>query len=607
MIFLESDAKQHPSTILLVDDDPISLTTISKILSEFGHQILVAKNGSKALQLVEDERPNLILLDIHMPGMNGIQVCKEIKSKKKNKRLPILFLTGSEDDAEAAFDAGGLDYILKPFRIKELIARVNTHLELAHLMASLENANMALETINDSLEEKVHDRTKELVTTNASLRKEINERRALQDRLDYISRYDFVTRMYNRNSMEEQLEQRLIEIHGVSTNHCYFLYIDLDQFRVINDTCGHLAGDELLRELSELLKGLVARDDIIARMGGDEFAIIFELHNTQLGIKKAQSFKRAIENFVFNWEGETFRIGASLGLIEIDDSFDNVNHLISIAERTCYESKVKGGGEISVYNMSKVHIDRSKRQMRWVPIIQSAVEHDDFYLTGQYINDIQDGTQNKMELLIRLETADQKTLPPGHFIPIAERYHLITSVDKWVLEKALMQKRTLGLEQQISINLSGESIKKESFLDYAEETITASGIKGEELCFEITETSAFTDIVATNAFIERFRKLGCQFSLDDFGTGTSSYGYLKELPIDYIKIDGIFIRDLEKEKVNRLMVDSITTISKEIGIKVIAECVETAEAFEVLKDIGVDYVQGFYLHKPTPLDQLSKQ
>lgn len=602
------EIQNKKSTILIVDDEPVNITLLNEILSKLEHKILVANNADKALKLVRQELPDLVLLDIYMPGMSGIEACRQIRSDPSLTHIPVLFLTSSSTDIEEAFLSGGVDYILKPFKDHELIARVNTHLKLANLRASLELANRELAQMNASLEDKVKLRTKDLVASNASLRKEINERRHLQDRVEYLSKYDFVTRMFNRASMEEFLDKHLLEITAQNQEQfrSFLLYLDIDQFKVINDTCGHIAGDELLRELAELIKASLENIDILARMGGDEFAIKFNQTENQPADRKAQKLKKIIEDFHFDWEGETFQVGVSMGLVEIDDGFDGVDHLVSIAERTCYESKMKGGGEISTFKLTKVKIERSKQQMRWIPRIQQAIANNDFFLCGQYINRVGSAQQNKIEVLIRLDTPENHFLPPGHFIPVAEKYHMISFIDKWVLENVLKQKQLIQMGYQFSINLSGESINKDSFVDFVEQAISEADISGRQICFEITETSAISNIASTLHFMERIAKLGCEFSLDDFGTGTSSYEYLKKLPIQYLKIDGIFVRNLENEKINRMMVDSITQISKEMGIKVIAECVENEASFQCVKAMGVDYVQGFHFHKPTPLIELLK-
>lgn len=583
--------------ILIVDDDPMILQELMVQLEPLGSRIYAANSGAKALELLQKNRPDIILMDIHMPEMSGIDTCKAIKDNSELEPIPILFLTASSSDVKAAFEVGAVDYILKPVQQEELFARVNAHLKISLLMRSLAIANEQLMTLNASLEERVVDRTKEVVTANKNLRQEINERRHLEDRLAYISKFDFVTRMFNRSSMEEKLGESLMSTSNEQTEHLYFLYLDLDQFRIVNDTCSHLAGDELLRQLADMLKSSVDNDDIVARMGGDEFAILFQSANLEDADEKTKKLKTTIEDFAFTWEGNVFHLGVSMGLIELDSSFYDVEQVIAIAERTCFEVKARGGREISIYNKTKDHIDNITEQLHWIPIIQQAIKEDRFYLIGQSIVCLNDESCKKFEVLLRLETEDNEELPPGHFIPIAERYHLITDIDKWVIQEVLKHRHLLENNIELSINISGESFVKASFVDFVEEQVKQCGEHANKIWFEITETSAISHVEATQNFIERIGAYGCRFSLDDFGTGSSSYGQLKALSINQIKIDGVFVRGLEHEKINRMMIDSIKSIANEMDIEVVAECVETKEALDTLKEIGVDYVQGFYFDK----------
>jgi len=594
-------------TILLVDDDPIILRELATILARENYEILVANGGVKALELLQINPPDIILLDIHMPDVSGLEVCRKIKKDTHFNSIPIIFLTASTTEVEEAFNAGAVDYLLKPLHENELKVRVNTHLKIAQLVQSLEVANTQLASLNATLEEKVAERTQELVVANKNLRTEISERRHLEDRLAYLSKYDFVTRMLNRLSMEaslsECLMQRPINNENQPRTH-YFLYLDLDQFRIVNDTCSYLAGDEMLRQIGEILKSTIDKQDTVARMGGDEFALLFEADSMESAISKTSKIKTRIEDFTFEWEENEFQLGVSMGLIEIDQGFYEVEQVISIAERTCFEIKSRGGREFSIYNHSKEHIDSVTEQLHWIPIIQQAIREDKFFLIAQKIVDLHDSELQKYELLLRLEADSKKVFPPGHFIPIAERYHMITDIDKWVIKEAFKHKHLLKRGIELSINISGESFIKESFIEFVEKQIQHCKEYAHLICFEITETSAISQVAATQNFIERLKTYGCQFSLDDFGTGTSSYGQLKDLAIDYLKIDGVFVRGIEEDKINRKMVESMKSISDEMNIKTVAECVEAEEALAILKEIGIDYIQGYLFDKGTRVSDI---
>ncbi|MDT0581292.1 MULTISPECIES: EAL domain-containing protein [Alteromonadaceae] len=587
-------------SILAVDDDPTNINVIISHLKPLNAKMLIATSGDAALEILKSVQPDLIILDINMPNMSGLEVCKQIKSDPLYKHIPVLFLTGSEKDISEAFAVGGVDYIIKPVRSEELIARVNTHLTLSTLVDSLDKANVMLESVNESLEIKVAERTKELVAANSNLRREIDERRRLQDKLTYLSNHDFITRMFNRNSMEMELKN-VMESSYEENKKYYFLFIDLDQFKVVNDTCGHIAGDELLRQVADLLRNLFSKEDIIARMGGDEFAVLFNLDSLEHAIRRTSAVKEAVESYRFEWGDEAFKHSLSAALVEIDESIDSVSHLMSIAERTCFESKRKGGSEVSVYNYTKQHIDKTHQQMRIIPLIHHAIEHDQFTLYYQEITPIiEDGTR-KIEVLIRLVGSDGKIKPPGQFIPIAEKFHIITEIDKWVIRKAFIAVKELPSHVEVSINLSGDFIAKSSAVDLIKRYLAEYEINPHQVCFEITETSAISNIESTQSLLSSLQPLGFKFALDDFGTGTSSYEYLKELSVDYVKIDGMFVRDIDKDDISQKMVESIAGIAKAKGIKVVAECIETAESLDILRSLNIDYYQGYYSHVPESL------
>ena len=592
--------KLEQFTILAVDDDPTNINVIVSHLKPLNAKMLVATSGATALDIINSKNPDLVILDINMPNMSGIDVCRTIKADPENKHIPILFLTSSETDIGEAFGVGAVDYIVKPVRSEELIARVNTHLTLSTLVESLNHANTMLEGANENLELKVVERTKELVIANANLRKEIDERRKLQDKLNFLSSYDFVTRMFNRTSMENELKN-VLDLALIKNSNYYFLFIDLDQFKVINDTCGHIAGDELLRQIADLLRNLFSKDDIIARLGGDEFAVLFSIDSLEHAIRRTSAVKEAIESYRFEWGDEAFKHSLSAALVELDESIDSVSHLMSVAERTCYESKRKGGSEVSVYNYSKQHIDKTHQQMRIIPIIHQAIENDNFTLYYQKVTPLSEESSSKIELLIRLIGIDGKIKPPGQFIPIAEKFHIITEIDKWVLRKAFTAIADMPKNVEVSINLSGDFIAKSNASELITQYVSKYNVTPSQICFEITETSAISNLQTTEEFISSLKSLGFKFALDDFGTGTSSYEYLKNLSVDYVKIDGMFVRDIDKDSISQKMVESIAGIAQAKGIKVIAECVETVESLNILKKLNIDYYQGYFNHYPESL------
>lgn len=593
--------------ILVVDDDQINLETITHTLEYYGHNVFPVEDGESALMAVSEFRPELIILDINMPGMSGLEVCQRLQTNPDTSKIPIIFLTGSKTDINKAFDLGGVDYIVKPFNTHEVLARVNVHVRISLLLNTLADTNSALEKITNSLEEKVKERTRELALSNQKLTQEVAERQKLQNKLEQLSRYDMTSSLLNRIAMEEQLDFKLLESQMLEDFTLFYLYIDVDQFKVINDTCGHAAGDQLIRNLAELLKQITTDEEVIARMGGDEFSIIYNSKNIDAAKKRAIKIRNAINEMHFDWEKEHLFINVSMGLVELNAEFQDANHIMSVAERLCFESKAQGGGELLIYEQEKETVRNNTRAVRWVPVIQQSIEQDKFTLFGQGIYTTSSSKRAKFEVLLRMQSSGSELIQPGQFIAIAEQYHLISAIDQKVLAKTCnLINQNPKFDGQLAVNISGESVYKASFVEQAYDTIQQSGVDASKLCFEINESAALTNLNATRRFIEKLKGLGCTFALDDFGTGTSSYGFLRDLDVQYVKIDGSFIHKIGSEKISRMMVESIVAIARENKMQVIAEAVETDTMLNVLKEIEVDYAQGFLLHKPEALENLLK-
>lgn len=597
--------------ILVVDDDQINLETIVHTLEYYGHQVFPVEDGESALMAVGEFRPDVIILDINMPGMNGLEVCERLQSESETSKIPIIFLTGSKTDINKAFELGGVDYIVKPFNTHEVLARVNVHVRISLLMNSLADTNSALEVLTDSLEEKVRERTRELAMMNHQLTSEINERQKLQTKLEQLSKYDMSSSLLNRISMEEQLELKLLESQMLEDFPLFYLYMDVDQFKVINDTCGHAAGDQLIRNLSELLRKIAADDEVLARMGGDEFSLIYTAKNSDVAKSRALLIRKAINDMHFDWEKEHLYINVSMGLVELTNEFQDANHIMSVAERLCFESKALGGGELLIYEQEKETVQSNTRAVRWVPVIQQAIENDRFVLFGQAIYSTPEvgakhlASCDKYEVLVRMQSSGNDLIQPTQFIPVAEQYHLISSIDQKVLESACkIIAENPTFDAQLALNISGESVYKTSFLEQAFGIVKDFGIPGHKICFEINESSALTNLTATKRFIEKMGSLGCEFALDDFGTGTSSYGFLRDLAVQYVKIDGSFIKNIGSEKISRMMVESIAAIANENEMQVIAEAVETDGMLKVLGEINIEFAQGFLLHRPQDFNQI---
>ncbi len=439
------------------------------------------------------------------------------------------------------------------------------------------------------------------------IQEDVTREYELTAQLSFQASHDSLTGLINRHEFERRTERLLSTIQLNKAEHA-MCYLDLDQFKVVNDTCGHIAGDELLRQLASVLQGAVRHRDTLARLGGDEFGVLIEHCSLDHAHRVATSIKESIQDFQFSWEGQSFRVGASIGLVGITGSVSNLAELLQQADAACYMAKDLGRNRIHVYHHEDSELAQRQGEMQWVTHIQQALETDRFLLYAQVIVGLYDDRDKHYELLIRMSDNEGKIVPPGAFLPSAERYNLITQLDQWVVKNALflLAGNPLFLEQTgfISINISGPSLADESFLNFVTKCLLDSGIDGEKICFEITETAAISNLNTAIKFISTLKGFGCRFALDDFGSGLSSFGYLKNLPVDYLKIDGMFVKDIVHDPIDRAMVKSINEIGQVMGTQTIAEFVENDIIKGILNEIGVNYAQGYGIDKPMPFDEL---
>lgn len=435
---------------------------------------------------------------------------------------------------------------------------------------------------------------------------DITEARELSRQVSYQATHDPLTELFNRREFERRLAHAIARNGEDGSQHAV-CYLDLDQFKVINDTCGHLAGDELLRQLAEVLREHTRKHDTVARLGGDEFAILLEHCSPAEARSVADAVRRAVSNHVFVWESNRFTLGVSIGMVPITVATRNVTEVLSAADAACYMAKDEGRNRIHLYCKDDEEMLRRHGEMQWVARINQALEENRFRLYMQSIKPLTAGIDcgAHYELLLRLQDGSQSPLPPGAFLSAAERFNLITKLDQWVIGTAFRwlaehprEIEKLGL---CSINLSGNSIGNEEFLAYVIREINDSAIPPGKICFEITETAAISNLTRAQSFIAALKSLGCLFALDDFGSGLCSFAYLKNLDVDFLKIDGVFVTDLCVDPVSLAMVRSINEIGHVMGKRTIAEFVEHPEVLHKLREMGVDYAQGFAIDRPRPL------
>ncbi|MDP1783962.1 MAG: EAL domain-containing protein [Sulfuricurvum sp.] len=428
------------------------------------------------------------------------------------------------------------------------------------------------------------------------------------EELEKMVRLDSITGLVNRYEFEERLKAVISSAQKDLSDHV-LCYIDLDQFKIVNDKCGHIAGDELLRQIALVLKRSARDSDVVARLGGDEFGIIYIDSTIENAQQQAQRLLNAIGEYRFSWQGNTFGIGASIGMVGITHECCTLTNLLSQADAACYAAKDGGRNRIHVAHPEDATIQERRNQMQWIGRLEEALVNNSFVLYAQSIVPVLDPLQrHHYEVLIRLQEANGDIIPPMAFIPAAERYGLMPKLDRWVIEHTFIAfdkiRDKASEEIHFSINISGTSMGDPKTKEFIRGLFGYYGVPFHVITFEITETEAIGNMVNALSFINEFRALGCKFALDDFGCGLSSFSYLQNMPIDYLKIDGSFVHDIHLNTVNRAMVDAINQIGHVMGIETICEFVENAAVLHVLKELEVDYAQGYYINKPSPIETL---
>ncbi len=431
---------------------------------------------------------------------------------------------------------------------------------------------------------------------------DVSESRELNRRLSYHASHDILTGLVNRRELENRLERALKSARARETSYA-LLYLDLDQFKIVNDSCGHSAGDALLGQLGALLKSKVRWRDTLARLGGDEFGVLLESCSLEEAMNTAETLRVAIGDYKFVWEERNFRLGVSIGVVPITADNEDVAALLSAADSACAAAKEAGRNRIHSFQENDIDLMRRRREMQWAARINNALEEDRFELFRQTIQPLQaDEAGAHYEILLRMRDENGGIISPGLFIEAAERYGITPNIDRWVIRSAFRWLVSEADERErltmCSINLSGQSLGDDKFLPFVIDQFQMSGIDATKICFEITETAAIASYSQANRFINALKELGCMFALDDFGTGLSSFGYLKHFPVDFLKIDGSFVKEILHDPIDREMVRSINEIGHLTGKKTIAEFAENDEIITMLRGMGIDYAQGYGVSEP---------
>jgi len=554
--------------VLIIEDSKDDALLLVRMLKNKGYEVdfeLVETNSTLRTAL-QNNAWDIILTDHNMPHFSSTEALLVIQEVVPD--IPAIIVSGDigEEHAVNAMRAGASDYVMKD-NLKRLIPAIERELTSA----------------------KVH-----------------RAQKASAKAMQFMSYHDALTGLLNRQGFVNQLDNILQNPVNTENDHV-LCYMDLDQFKVVNDTCGHAAGDQLLRQIAKLLSDRLRKRDILARLGGDDFAALLEHCSIEEANKITKELCKVVEDFQFAWDDKLFRLGLSIGVVPFSGNRDTTSTLLSAADAACYQAKEEGRNR--VYTVDADDITQSKRlnEMNWVSRIHHALDQGLFRLARQVIQPLAgEGTVGAhFEILIRLEEESNKLIPPGAFLPAAERYNLGAHIDRWVIKTTFkwLSGTTVELNDihLCSINLSAQSISSDGFEEFIIESLEQAEIPPEKICFEITETIAITSLERAVKFIERLKKIGCKFSLDDFGSGFCSFSYLKNLPVDYLKIDGVFVRDILQDPVDLAMVRAINEIGQVMGKKTIAEFVETDEIIDLLKEVGVDYVQGQAIGEPEML------
>lgn len=705
--------QNNAGKILVVDDSEDNLELYVRKLRSQHYIPTAANSGDAALELINRESFDLVLLDIKMPDLNGYQTLVRIREVSSPSELPVIMITATHEGNSAInfLSLGANDYVSKPIDFSVLFARASAQIQI-------KRSTDELNKWSQELEKRIEERSRELVESEARFRmlydqnpamyftvtntgkiisvnefaakrlgykkedikdssitdyispdfrieamgrlkfafrqaqeltiwevpvmkkdmttiwikvisriihddladqsvmllvcEDVTVQRQITEDLAYKMTHDPLTGLTSRKDFENKLNF-LFGAQDEDKGKYTLCYIDLDQFKVINETSGHIAGDKLLKEIGNLIDSHVREDELLASMGGDNFVILMKGESFEESRQRAEDIKYDISEYRFNWQDKKFSVTASVGLVEISesfDSFDSVSHLLSLADAACYMAKESGRNRIHILNRENIDIQQRHDEMLWVNRVNDSLEKDYFQLWCQKIKPLsKKGGKHHYEILLRMLDND-RLIAPGNFLPAAERFGLSAKIDKWVIDKTfswMSQHSEKSRDLYFSVNLSGQTLSNHEVLDYIKEKLQEYTVPSGNICFEITETAAIGNLKIAVDFILELKSAGCSFSLDDFGSGMSSLSYLKTLPVDYLKIDGVFVKNIVKDNLDRTLVESISDIGRAMGKEIIAEFVENDEIISLLKKIGIDYAQGYGVEKPKPIALLLEQ
>lgn len=583
--------------ILIVDDTPENLRLLSKMLTKEGYNIRKALNGQMALTAVQSVVPDLILLDIMMPSMDGYQVCKHLKADPRTAEIPVIFLSALSDafDKVKAFGVGGADYITKPFQLEEVLTRVQNQL-------TLKAAKIQNQQINAQLEERVKERTHQLELANQELKREISERMLLQEQLLKMALYDALTGLPNRFLFMERLEQALKRAKQHPDYRFAVLFLDCDRFKVVNDSLGHFVGDELLVALARRLEASLNQTDTLARLSGDEFAILLtEIENINSVTLIADEILKAL-SFPFQLKRQEVFINASIGITLSNLNYEQSEYLLRDADTAMYRAKTLGKGQYQIFD-SEMH-NAAIEVLQLENDLRRAVNQQEFIVHYQPIIALTTGKIVGFEALVRWNHPQQGLISPTLFIPIAEETGLINPIGNWVLREACYQlqqwhhQKLTDYPLTMSVNLSVRQFAQPDLIEQIDTILAETQLNPQSLKLEITESVIMKNSQPVKVILQQLQERQIQLCIDDFGTGYSSLSYLHNFPIDNIKIDRSFISSLNGNSDNLGLISAIMNIAQALKMSVTAEGIETAQQLEQLRVLNCDFGQGYLFSKP---------
>ena len=585
------DASQPPANILIVDDKPTNLRVLSTMLTKVGYKVRAVTTGRMAVMAAQNQPPDLILLDVKMPDLDGYEVCQQLKNIPETAAIPIIFLSALQDveDKIKAFEAGGVDYIIKPFQFQEVLARVSIHL-------TLQKARYQLQTLNSQLEKQVQAQTADLAEIKQQL---------LHDAL-----HDDLTKLPNRSLFLERVNSALKRVQEEDNYTFALLVIDLDRFKMINDSGGHLVGDRLLVAVSRALKTLVSGADTVARLGGDEFAILLDpINDVNEALKVAEQVKQALTTSFLIEEQEIFT-SPSIGVTISLPTYNSAADILRDANLAMGEAKDNGRARYELFN-PQMH----KQALKLITLerdLRYAIDKQEFDVYYQPIIDLNGIKLIGFEALIRWQHPYKGFISPGEFIPVAEDTGLIVPIGRMVLEKVCYQienwkkKFPQATFLKVSVNLSSQQLKEKNIIQEIDEILEKTGLNPDNLKIEITETSLIEHSVITTELLRQLKERNLEICLDDFGTGYSSLSYLHRFPVDTLKIDRSFVNCIGKPEENLEIIQSIITLAHNLGMEVVAEGIETQEQLIYLQKSHCNFGQGYFFNRPLPPQEAEK-